>query len=65
MNIYQFKTACAICGGEGMGTIDSIYSGAVHKNPDICRKILKQKAVKIKKREKALDRIKCYQDLIM
>ena len=48
MNIATQKVICAICGGEGIATMQTAsyawkkYSPVVikHANPDICRRIL-------------------------
>lgn len=54
MNPYIFETFCEVCGGRGMATIDSVYGG-VHKDPNICRQNLAEKAKELKKKEHELN----------
>lgn len=56
MNPYQFETTCDICGGKGMATGGGYFYGSVHKNPNICREILQEKANKLKAKEKLLQK---------
>lgn len=57
MNPYKFPVICAICGGEGLGTIDtavhSWIGDSVHKNPNVCRENLARKAKELLLRDLA------------
>ncbi len=55
MNPFQWPATCEICGEGGMAASGDVYlSGAVHRDPNVCRKILSLKAKELKEREDKL-----------
>ena len=57
VNPYQFDVTCDICGGLGVGTINTAAAAwdtdaeVRHINPNDCRQYLKQRAQELEKRE--------------
>jgi len=57
---YQFPVTCAVCGEEGVATIDgaaSRWSGGTlrHTDPQVCANNLARRKCELDAREKTLD----------
>lgn len=56
MNIYTVPVQCGLCGGKGVARAGSYsWSEYFHKDPFVCKEVLRSKAAKEKaEREKAV-----------